>query len=299
MAGYNFGNGTGGVGDSNGSFIEGRLWYDTRLPTAVRDSDGRWPMIVTSIEVVASGRGGPRRLYATIGDGFNDNAQSGSDFDAPAGPKAEHVHRIPTFKVIEYGGENNRFARIHLGTRGGPFYHGRNGRGPGTVFGEGGFARGGSLAGGMIYAYSPSAPNMRAITSAPDGRSATVEMDAPRSDGESGIKGYRLQWSKYADFRELAGSYDVPLTSDIAGLDPNTRYYFRGVARNEVTDRVGSFGGPFSNTGVVDTSAGSLAGGKIYTGTGFAPARHRVYDGTRFVDAKAQVYNGTGWVNAR
>jgi hypothetical protein len=249
----------------------------------VRDSDGRWPMIVTSIEVVASGRGGARRMYATIGDGFNDNAQSGADFDAPAGGRAEHVHRIPTFKVIEYGGENNRYVRIHLGSRGGTFFHGRNGRGPGTVYGEGGFARGGSLAGGMNYAYSPSAPNMRAITSTPDGRTARVEMDAPRSDGESGIKGYRLQWSRFADFRQF-DQYDVGLVSDIAGLTPNTRYYFRGVARNEVTDRVGSFGGPFSNVGTVDMKGGG-SGGRVY--------------GVGFVDGKVRVYNGTGWVDAR
>jgi hypothetical protein len=272
---------TPGAGDANATYTGGYVFYDADLPAGRRTVDGRFPVLVTGFTFVANGRGAGRTIVASASDGGNGNRRSSVGIFVGAASRAQDWQRASVYKPFELGGESGRAVRIILESNG-LFYHGRNTRGPGTVYGDSGLARAGSLAGGFFYSIAPESPQWVSLTPSADGRVARV-VCTPRDDGGAGIKRYTIQWALDSGFTQGVAEYSGPSLMDIIGLEPGRRYWWRWRASNETTDAIGSPGSEWSPS---------------VSATQPRPSGVRVFDGTRMVNGRAMVWNGTMWVPA-
>jgi hypothetical protein len=273
---------TPGSGDANSTYTGGYVLYDAALPAGRRTVDGRFPVLVTGFTFVANGRGAGRNILASASDGGNGNRRSSASVYVGGAGRAQDWQRVGVYKPFDLGGESGRAVRIILESNG-LFYHGRNARGPGTVYGDSGLARAGSLAGGFFYSIAPESPQWVSLTPSADGKSTRV-VCSPRDDGGAGIKGYTIQWGWDSGFTQGVAERNGGSDITVPDMEPGRRYWWRWRASNEVTDSVGSPGSEWS------PSVSALQP---------RPSGVRVFDGTRMVDGRAMVWNGTGWVPAR
>lgn len=297
MPRYNFGN-TPGAGDSNSTYTDRFFYYDTTLPTGRTAANGTTPILVTAIEAVANGVRGNIGALLSIADGGTGNEQSGTRVTLPGASRAQTAVNAAVSKGFLYGGSRGQTARIRLDLDG-LAYAGRNTGGPGTLIGNGGLARAGSLAGGLYYTQVPAAPSAPTVRPSADGTSAFVQFTGSSDNGESAITGWRLQYSERPDF---VGNVIIESTgtSTVTGLTPGVRYYWRAIGRNAVSSWAGAIGGVWSAvTSAVQTVTAPAIGGRVFNGQAWVKPRLRVFNGSTWVDAKVKVFNGQAWVNPR
>lgn len=296
MPRYNFGN-TPGAGDANSTYTSDFFYYVTTLPTGRQAANGQHPIIVTGLEAVMNGYRASRRVNFTIADESGAFASGSALTITGATSAASSVYGAAAYKGFTEGGIGNQKARVTVDSDG-LFYVGRNSRGPGSVVGNGGLVRAGSLAGGFYYVQSPTAPSTPAVTPKADGTGAYVKITAPGDTGETAITGYRLRWATSPDMKQNVRQFDVPLSSEIIGLNPGTTYYWQAIARNAVTDWAGAVGGQWS--GISSARQPSPSGGlMVSNGKAYVPAQLMVSNGVAYVPAKLMVSNGQSWVDAK
>lgn len=302
MVRFNFGN-TPGIGNANGTYSGGFLYYVTTLPTGRAAENGLHPFIITAIEVVANGRFATVPLNVVIAD-ESGVFPSGGNIDATGASAAQSIYSIPSYKGFTQGSAIGQKARITLTSRnGGLFFAGRNTGGPGAIIGSGGINRPGSMAGGFHYIQVPAAPAITTVRPYDDGTGAFIRWDAPIDTGESPLTGYRIQWATSPDMRQNLRTFDVPVpVADIIGLAPGRTYYWRITARNAVSDWVGALGGPWSSViGAFQPGAGGVPGlgGMVSNGQAWVPSTWRVSNGFAYVPPTWRVSNGQAWVTLR
>lgn len=101
----------------------------------------------------------------------------------------------------------------------------------------------------MIYRFweCPVAPRMLSVAPSADGTSAVVRFTFDGDQGGTAITRYRLQRATNSAFTQNVVTITSSGTSTITGLTPGTRYYYRALACNYVTDVAGKLGGPWAS----------------------------------------------------
>jgi hypothetical protein len=167
------------------------------------------------------------------------------------------------------------------------FYRG----GGGSVQGDGGFSRTGTLAGVYRYAMGPGTPRTLPATQVGP-TTAMTNFTMEEDDGGSPVTSYVLQISRVWDFSSDVFQMEVGTGQNrLTDLVPGTYYYYRVAARNGVTAMNGGTAGLWSAT----TSFRTLSGAYVGNGSSFSPVQVFAGDGTNWNPTSVFVGDGTNW----
>lgn len=218
-------------------------------------------------------------------------------------PKASSAQRTGLYGIGPYFQANpNSSARLRLAFVQ-PFYYGWGGAGS---FHDGvGGTFGGSLAGTYRYAQAPAAPQILDFTSDTDGTNIWLDVRfqylASYDDGDTPITGYRVQIATDADFTQNVRTLNSP-DGSVRFMNPPTttssvtRYFARCIARNSVTDTVGTLGGSWSES-LTTGARNNTSIGLINSAPGaWSAADQLIWNGTAWTPAEPLIWNGSAWV---
>lgn len=227
-------NNTNGYINTNGNFV---YTDGIGMPTARLDSAGGRPIYIGGIGTDYLSNGYTALNYQ--GYVFQGNAHFAS-----SGGSFRHM-------CVKNGGSQMNFGR-------------NTGNGATTIDAAGGSWTGG-LCGWLAWAQTATAPMM--VSAAPSGPGKILVSFTGQyvDNGGSGITGWWLQYANNPGFAgaTLIGSSG---TSEISGLTPGVRYYFRAATRNGVSDMYGR-ASEFSSA----ISAMAIGGGRRFDGSAFQP----------------------------
>ncbi len=104
--------------------------------------------------------------------------------------------------------------------------------------------------GAMNWFQAPSAPNLiSVVASTVDATKATVNFTGVGDDGGKAVYGYNIQRATDPQFTQnVANVFTTSGTTEVGGLTPGQTYYWRVMAKNQVTDGAGLLGGAASAT---------------------------------------------------
>lgn len=227
-------NSTSGWISDNGNFV---YTDGIGMPTARLDSAGARPIFV----------GGVYTDYLSYG--YTALNYQGSVF-------AGNGH---------FGSSGGSFRHMCVKNGGDRMYFGRNTGNGATVFDAQGGSWPGGLCGSLAWAQVATAPAMLDAVPTGPGKMRVTFTGAGVDNGGSAITGW---WLQYANNPSFAGATLIASsgTSDITGLTPGVRYYFRAATRNGVSDaygRASQFSAAISELAV--------GGGRRYSGASFVP----------------------------
>lgn len=102
--------------------------------------------------------------------------------------------------------------------------------------------------GAMSWFQAPSAPSFHSVTpSATDATKATVVFSGPADDGGKPVYSYTIQRATDPSFTQnVVNTNTIFGTTEVTGLTPGQTYYWRIMARTQVTDGNGLLGGAAS-----------------------------------------------------
>lgn len=195
---------------------------------------------------------------------------------------------------IHFGQSGGVFRHMCVKNAGDRMYFGRNtANGAATMDAQGG-SWGGGLCGYMNWAQVATAPSMVSAVPIGPGRMRVTFTGNGVDNGGSAITGWWLQYSRNSNF-SAATTINSDGSTDISGLIPGVRYYFRAATRNGVSDiygRASQFSGAIS--------AVAIGGGRRHNGTSFVPLSiGRIAKSPTNFDELVirRRFNGVSWVN--
>ncbi|MGB3414028.1 MAG: fibronectin type III domain-containing protein [Microbacteriaceae bacterium] len=192
-------------------------------------ANGLRPVGYTQMAAYMSGRSATRSNSLTV---MNQNGSAAVSTDAKtiaSGSSAalRGPFDLSTMKLMTNGG--NLMVRFNLS---GSTWYGRNAV-SGSYVQEtpGGSDSGYALAGYLVYVQAPSAP--KTLVGTPSAGQVALSWDAPDSNGDSAITGYRVEYRKTTD-TEWTAVTEAGTSLTISGLD-SVDYQFRVAAMNALT----------------------------------------------------------------
>jgi hypothetical protein len=268
-----------GALENNASYVANPRSDGIALPVGRPMIGGSQACLITAIGAYVTGNSGAAsgRLY--LGSAYTPVftvGQGAGQFTGLIGVESGWLVQGGTTRITaSFGGSLIRFYR----------------GGGGTVQGDGGFSRAGTLAGVYRYAMGPGTPRTLPATQIGP-TTAMTNFTMEEDDGGSPITSYALQISRDPSFASDVYQMEVGTGQNrLTDLIPGATYYYRVAARNGVTAAVGGTAGLWSGV----TAFRTLSGAYVGDGGSFTPAQILVGDGTNWNGTTVFVGDGTNW----